>query len=425
MLMIAAFHALCFEVSYRLALRRGYNSPAFGFLAYSLFIAFLFLTAWLKEFHIDSEALQSGYDSLLRIFQMAVSFFSIHLLFWGPVGLFDPREKRGGQGSKHLGRIRRFSRREIVCVVLLLINLGNIDAFFSLGLAYLVVDYGIRLLPKRPVRDRAKRSPMPYRAAAFVFLAIFVATTALMILGLINAFLISFAWVCLRATITCWCLSQQKHLPEASELLARDQRPPVLLLRSFSVDSCLKQPWYNPNFADERNREKPWYKWTQPFPEIVGQSFDEFLSPVLSELGPFIALGNPLDYLPSRGSSKTYARDHVWEQVVLEYLSKARFIFLVEGETHHLKWELEQIRRHCDPTRCFLLTMPDSFPRLGFLVWARFTELLKQAGFDPPDYPGRGAVIGFDADFRPTTLLMNAMGRRDYRRFVDRLKSRD
>jgi hypothetical protein len=423
--MIAVFHALCFEVSYRLALRRGYNSPAFGFLAYSLFIAFLFLTAWLKEFHIEGEAPQSCYDSLLQMFQMAVSLFSIYLLFWGPVGLIDPSEKKGGLGSKHRGRIRRFSRRAIVCVVLLLINLGNIDAFFSLGLAYLVVHCGIRLLPERPVRDRAKRSPIPYRIAAFVFLAIFVATTALMILGLVDAFLLSFAWVCLRATIACWGLSQQQQLTEASELLARDRRPPVLLLRSFSVDYCLKQPWYNPNFADERNREKPWYKWTQPFPEIVGQSFDEFLSPVLSELGPFIALGNPLDYLPSRGSSKTYARDHVWENVVLEYLSKARYIFLVEGETQHLKWELEQIRRHCDPSRCFLLTMPDSFPRLGFLVWARFTELLKQAGFEPPDYPGRGAVIGFNAGFRPTTLLTNAMGTRDYRRFVDSLKSRD
>jgi hypothetical protein len=47
----------------------------------------------------------------------------------------------------------------------------------------------------------------------------------------------------------------------------------------------------------------------------IGVRFDEYFRPAMtSSVGPFVALGNPEDYIPSEGAFRLYANDSDWKE---------------------------------------------------------------------------------------------------------------
>lgn len=148
------------------------------------------------------------------------------------------------------------------------------------------------------------------------------------------------------------------------------------------------------------------------YPAWMRETFEEFLDPHLDKLGPFVAIGNPQDPLPTPGASKVYCGDDEWQQMVLHFLNRAGAVVLLEGSTQGLHWELSQVRRRCTPRRVFLVTPTSEFPRQG---WAGFALLLQQAGFEVPEADvGPGGVVGFDDELQPVVLRTHATWSEQY-----------
>lgn len=90
----------------------------------------------------------------------------------------------------------------------------------------------------------------------------------------------------------------------AARLLARDRRPPVLLLRSFEGDESV----------GSRSREAE----------------DAVSKCPRRRMGSLVAIGSPQDFHPPGGAAREYVDDDEWEQMVLEMLAKsAAVVFLL------------------------------------------------------------------------------------------------
>jgi hypothetical protein len=256
------------------------------------------------------------------------------------------------------------------------------------------------LLPARNPREVPKKSTVDYGTigvlclllsfASFAFHGLLVAhTTAAHETNPPNTFL-ALGLILLGAAFPCFKLDKQQRQQSAREILVKDQRPPVLFLRSCQSDAA---------------RIKSKARFLLPFyPNWTGRSFEELLAPALGQHGPFIGLGNPEDYLPTLGAAKVYERDERWQETASGFIRRARIVIIMEGETPGLRWELSHVRQQCNPRRVFLLTPTASFPRER-KTWPAFCRLLMAAGFDTPAADvGAGAIVGFDDAFRPYLL---------------------
>lgn len=262
----------------------------------------------------------------------------------------------------------------------------------------------IHLLPRRDARAAPKTSAAPFWLMGLVCLLL----AMLFALGWASSLssgrsettTLILAGVCLTGAISCFRYQSQSHLPGTTEVLAHDHRPPVLFLRSFASDHM---------------RKKSSLGFLPLYPTEFGKSFEEFLAPAAAKLGPFVALGDPEDYLPSFGAAKVYQRDDSWQQTVLDLLARADYVFLLEGASPGLSWELNQVRSRCAPDKVYILTPPRSFPRIG---WEGFARLLRECGFEIPTDPGPGSIVGFDAEFRPVILLRKSTRIQDFLRTI-------
>jgi hypothetical protein len=108
---------------------------------------------------------------------------------------------------------------------------------------------------------------------------------------------------------------KQQALPSAAYALKKDQRLPILLLRSFADDATM----------NGANR------------------FEETIAPILELYGPVIAVGDPQDTLPRVGAYRDYVNDNDWREHVRAYIRTADVIVLIPGQSHWVQWELEQI----------------------------------------------------------------------------------
>jgi hypothetical protein len=141
----------------------------------------------------------------------------------------------------------------------------------------------------------------------------------------------------------------------------------------------------------------------------------------VEKLGVCVALGDPDDYLPTPGAFKVYSSNERWQDYVKRLMQVARAVFIVEGFTLGLQWELAQVRSAFEPQRVFLLTAPAGY-RQAYRkknkcpLWDVFKQILQQAGFrDPGEDPGPGSIVMFDPDWTPRVLARSLIGVADYR----------
>jgi hypothetical protein len=117
----------------------------------------------------------------------------------------------------------------------------------------------------------------------------------------------------------------------ASELLARDPRPPIVYLRSFQIDDQITPG------ADTLLKRA-----AAIFTYMSAITPEQELAVVLGRLGPVVAIGRPGEPLPELGAARMYVDDAHWQETVRGLIARARLVVVRAGPTDNLWWELEQ-----------------------------------------------------------------------------------
>jgi hypothetical protein len=128
----------------------------------------------------------------------------------------------------------------------------------------------------------------------------------------------------------------------AAEVMARDPRPPVLYLRSFTADDLASAAMgqYGALVALLNTEE-------------------ETLAQVLAEIGPVIAIGRPEEELPHIGAARLYVSHDLWQDEVLRLMSRAGLVVLRAGDSAGLWWEVERATQLMPPERILFLLSSD------------------------------------------------------------------
>jgi hypothetical protein len=179
--------------------------------------------------------------------------------------------------------------------------------------------------------------------------------------------------------------SRRGLITTARDKIASDQRPPVLLLRSFTDDKRMSK-----KEIDEVDGE------------IDFVTEEERIVHAIESLGPVIGLGNPGDNLPPLGIARDYVQNNQWHQKVLKYISKSGYVFILTNTTHGLSWEIRNVIAHIDLSQVFVLV------QRGKQKYRHFCELYKGIFPEPlPEYQrgilvrtgGITGIISFEKDW--------------------------
>ncbi len=138
-----------------------------------------------------------------------------------------------------------------------------------------------------------------------------------------------------------WRFGKRLNLRRRDEIILKD-KPPVLLLRSFSDDVAgIPSNMLLSRLFFRRKRLE----------EMIGQE--------LSQAGPFVAVGRPGERLPQLGASRLYLADSEWQAVVRGYIANAHPIIVIGGKTHWVQWELAAVAAENRIARLIIV-----FPRI-------------------------------------------------------------
>ena len=202
--------------------------------------------------------------------------------------------------------------------------------------------------------------------------------------------------------------------PGAPALLATDPRPPVLYLRPFSLeeDQFVQVPFRPADLLPFHGQARG------------SRTLEQFLGDeIRSSIGPFIALGNPTDFVAPEGAARFYFSDGRWMEEFRQIACRAALIVTVVGVSDHLLWELRELRKAGLEGKLFVLTKPRPGRRAPSrkwpamrritppeqLSWIEFASALRMAGYQPTDEdPGPGSVIAFDREGRTIPLCSSA-----------------
>lgn len=320
----------------------------------------------------------------------------------------------------------------------------------------------VRVLPKRAVRVSGRRTEqfpaikLGFTASGYLIYTILIAAW---IFGIYRSILKPEEpwelWLILVSTFTIVFLPSGRELiwrgkhyqaeQSIEEVIAEDLRPPVMFLRSFAAES---DPFVSAplsEFPDLRryiaeNAEID--ETAHEVDPIVNIPLEQYLAKSFGErIGPYVALGNPEDYLPPRGATRTYIDDEDWYEYFMRISKQAACIVMPVINSRNLERELSFIRQEGIQQRLFILITPTRvfqpkdfmllhklgkwlyicgkwlwttlygtrfFPDYG-INWASFSDMLKKLGFELCDYPGLGAVITFDSAGKAKLLMAGAV----------------
>ncbi len=207
-------------------------------------------------------------------------------------------------------------------------------------------------------------------------------------------------------------LGQRMAAPTAEETLARDDRAPVLLLRTFDDDHAAelgpRLDKYHLAFALATG---------YTYKESESKTFEDSLVKVLEERGPVIAIGRPGETLPPSGAARMYLADAEWQAKAGELLRSCRLVVLLMGriaEHPGLAWEFRQSVALGQPEKVLLLMPPVAEPEAK----ARWEMFRKEASWLPP-YEGRELGVWLKLPWTATPVVYRAPCNRDLAAYKD------
>src|SRR5262245_24900327 len=283
-----------------------------------------------------------------------------------------------------------------------------------------------RLLPARELRTPGRRvARFPYALAGYgSFGGALSLVGAAVLIG--DPRVVRFALPLLISGVTCLAIARRLSTADASAVLEADPRAPVLFLRPFESEESI--------FIElPRTRLEFLWDWGRNILRHKSKRFmtlEEYLTAEIARaIGPFVALGNPLDFAPPDGAARHYVADDEWMSRFREVVPRSGCIGMIAGDSANIVWELEQIRTMGLHQRLYILTMPQLVEvrrsMAGQLArwwvemltkppdkhlerpvpWSTFARALERAGYEVGDVdPGPGAVLGFDASARAIVL---------------------
>ena len=136
--------------------------------------------------------------------------------------------------------------------------------------------------------------------------------------------------------------SRRIHLWSGQRLLAVDDRPRVLYLRSFDADKV--------DYPDDKTMWYPGYP----------VSFEEEISEALWEVGPPEAVAEP-DKEQPLGFIRSELEDADWKPQVTKRLEEASLVVVLIGETQGLLWEVREALQTVEPERLLLAIPPKGY----------------------------------------------------------------
>jgi hypothetical protein len=293
--------------------------------------------------------------------------------------------------------VAAFTLPFVFTLVLVRIVGKNDDALWWILAFFLAVPlaltFATRLLPVRNPRTAGRRVVrFPYRPVGYVLLGAALAIwTAAGITNKPGLFQLGIQFA--LGGLGCLGIARRFAAPDASLVLAQDPRPPVLYLRPFQHEEepFAELPWRWQNFwANVQNiiHHGSWRLLT----------LEQYLATEISiRIGPFVALGNPIDFVPPEGAARTYVADEEWTKYFEEMVRRARCTVMMAISSEHVLWELAQIRALGLEQKLFVLTKPRLKRKTRTIDWFPFATALRHAGYEPSDEdPGPGAVIAFE-----------------------------
>jgi len=254
----------------------------------------------------------------------------------------------------------------------------------------------------------------PYRKAGYALIGLGIATPfAAWFTGRDKmSRLIQFAFGLFSMAASSLAIARRATAPAADGVMTEDSRRPVLFLRPFSQDEQV--------FAEaEGILHVPFSSALPFFARYRNRTLEQYLAEeIRRQIGPFIALGNPEDFVAPEGAARLYVGDARWKEQFCELSRRAAVILVVVGVSEHPAWELRYLKEAGYVRKLFVLTKPwlrkrwvasKREARERQMTWAAFLSALREIGYrsDNQD-PGSGSVISFDTDARAVPLCSNA-----------------
>lgn len=227
-------------------------------------------------------------------------------------------------------------------------------------------------------------------------------------------------------SMLCFYFDQLKK-KTIEKVRGEDSRYPMLYLRAFNQE---RLPFVMAPSNEYRSRNI-WAASSETYDHAwISLTLEQYLKPEIeSEIGPFVALGSPEDYLPPEGAVRTYADDLDWMNYFKVLADQARAIVMEVNKSDNLRWELQWIRNNGLQQKLFVLTKPKWPRKISWLErflhtvaerltrewdqplsdsplnWVAFSEDMQQLGYRFDfDVPGHGAIISFN-DFGEAVAL--------------------
>jgi hypothetical protein len=289
-------------------------------------------------------------------------------------------------------------------------------SFLVLVIAALV----IRWLPvRRPGRRRRVRAP--YLALGVLAAVVTPVLAVLDALTGSTGTVLRVVELGLILSAACIWAGRRTRQGSLSDAVSNDDRPPVLYLRCFDDD--LRPTILLPHLPDDAGISgailRGWLRLA---------TIDEFLRPaVTAELGPFIALGDPADYLAPRGATRGYVGDQVWRDELSQLVGRSQCLVATPGTAAGLVWEFDHIKRLGCVDKLYILTAPPRSRRDALAVrlqyglsrvlpgqWGAFADAVATVGYDVGPDPGPGSVVTFTSADTPVALCRGARTAEDY-----------
>jgi hypothetical protein len=129
---------------------------------------------------------------------------------------------------------------------------------------------------------------------------------------------------------------RKRQAMTAEAVMADDSRRPVVYLREF---------------AEDERAAATFGIWLS----FQTRTEEEQLAHVVTEIGPFVAIGDPRETLPDLGAARLYVPDEQWRERVLNLIRRASLVVLRAGTTQAFLWELSAAVEHCPPQRVVIL----------------------------------------------------------------------
>jgi hypothetical protein len=289
---------------------------------------------------------------------------------------------------------------------------------------------GAWMLPRKTRIAGARKIVFPYRSAGWVLLAGGVAQ--LLFFGFSSGWKTQtlstsgklLFWGALPGFFYCLYLARRAAAPSAADVFEADPRPPVLYLRAFIIEEM--------PFVYMGNSEAS--KYTSYLGTKTGVTLEQYFGNTIRQrIGPFVALGNPLDYAPPEGAARAYERDENWKERFLDLARRSACIIIQVGESRNLQWEFEALKQQGFHEKVFILTSPklphSSWNRLekkiltwGLRVkgqkppvWSEFAAGLCSAGYTiGASEPSSGSVLSFTPEASAILLATEAQAPSDF-----------